>query len=164
MTKNKRHIISLLVENKFGVLAKVAGMFSIRGYNIDSFSVGPTDDPTLSKMTVIVHSDEKTVEQISKQLHKMIDVVTVWALSEQKHIEKELCFIKVHTSSTRRSEIAHLAEIAGARILDVHPSSLLLEVCDAEDKVTQFINLMRPFGIQDIARSGAIAIGLHTEK
>ena len=158
--KTKRHIISLLVENKFGVLAKVAGMFSIRGYNIDSFSVGPTDDPTLSKMTVTVHGDEKTVEQITKQLHKLIDVVTVWALFEQKYIEKELCFIKVHTSHTKRSEVTHLAKIAGAKVLDVHTSSLLLEVLDTEDKVNQVIKLMKPFGIQDVVRSGTIAMSV----
>lgn len=164
MTHKKRHIISLLVENKFGVLAKVAGLFSIRGYNIESFSVGPTEDPTLSKMTVVVFGDEKTVEQITKQLHKLIDVVTVWALSEQKHIEKELCFIRVHTSKTTRHEVTHLAEIAGAKILDVHHLSLLLEVVDTEDRVNRFLELMKPFGIQDVVRSGTIAIGLNQEK
>jgi len=156
--KKKRHIISLLVENKFGVLAKVAGLFSIRGYNIDSFSVGPTDDPTISRMTVVVHGDERTVEQITKQLNKLIDVVTVRVPSEQKHIEKELCLMRVHTSSKRRTEVTHLAEIAGARIIDVRAASLLLEVLDTEDKVTQFIELMKPFGIQEIARSGTVAL------
>ena len=156
----KRHIISLLVENKFGVLAKIAGMFSMRGYNIDGLSVGPTDDPMLSKITVVMRGDERTVEQITKQLHKMIDVVTVWALSEQKHIEKELCFMRVHTSSARRAEVTHLAEIIGAKVVDVQKDSLLLEIVDTEDKVTQCIALMKPFGIQDIARSGTVAAGV----
>lgn len=88
----------------------------------------------------------------------MIDVVTVWARFEQKHVEKELCFIRVHTSSKRRSEVTHLAEIAGADIVDVQPSSLLVQVLDTEDKVTQFIGLMKPYGIQDIARSGTVAV------
>lgn len=153
----KRHIISLLVENKFGVLAKVAGLFSIRGYNIDSFSVGTTDDPSLSKMTVVVRGDEKTVEQITKQLHKLIDVVKVWAVSEQKHIEKELCFIRVHTSKTTREEVTHLATIAGASIIDVQHTSLLLQVTDTEENVDRFLELMKPFGIQDVVRSGVVA-------
>jgi acetolactate synthase-1/3 small subunit len=158
--KNKKHIISLLVENKFGVLAKVAGMFSIRGYNIDSFSVGPTDDRTMSKMTVVVEGDERIVEQITKQLNKLINVFTVRALSEQAHIEKEICLLRVHTAAKRRSEVTHLSEIAGAKIIDVQANSLVLEIVDTEEKVTQFIGLMKPFGIQDIARSGTVAIGV----
>jgi acetolactate synthase-1/3 small subunit len=154
----QRHIISLLVENKFGVLAKVAGLFSIRGYNIDSFAVGPTDDPALSRMTVVVHGDEQTVEQITKQLNKLIDTVTVRHLCKHKHVEVELCLLRVHASRERRSEVTHLAEIAGAKVLDVQAAALLLQLVDTEEKVSQFIELMKPFGIQDIARSGTVAL------
>lgn len=155
-----RHIISLLVENKFGVLVKVAGMFSIRGYNIDSINVGPTDDPTLSKMTVVVHGDARTVEQITKQLHKLIDVVTVWSLKEDECIEKELCLLRVHTSSARRTEVTHLASLAGATVIDVQKNSLLLQIVDTEDKLVRFIGLMKAFGIQDVVRSGTVAVRL----
>lgn len=154
----ERHIISLLVENKFGVLAKVAGLFSIRGYNIDSFSVGPTDDPSLSRMTVVVRGDDRTVEQITKQLHKLIDVVTVLDMPEHERIEKELCFMRVHTPPKRRAEITHLAEISGARIADIAATSLLFEITDTEEKVDAFLELMRPFGIKKVVRGGTVAI------
>lgn len=159
MTMKKEHILSLVAENKFGVLAKVAGLFSIRGYNIDSFSVGPTDDPSLSKMTIVVQGDERTIEQITKQLHKLIDVVKVFDLSAQEHIEKELCFVKIHTARSKREEITHLAKIAGASVVDVEASSIIFEIVNTKKKIDHFLDLMKPFGIQDTVRSGTVAIG-----
>lgn len=155
---NERHIISLIVENKFGVLAKVAGLFSIRGYNIDSFSVGRAEDETLSRMTIAVRGDTRTIEQITKQLHKLIDVVTVFETPERDRIERELCFIRVHTAPSRRAEITHLAELAGARVTDVAASSILFEITDTEEKVNAFLELMRPFGIKKLVRGGIVAI------
>ena len=153
-----QHVISCLVENKAGVLARVAGLFSGRGFNIDSLTVGPTGDKTLSRMTIVATGDDKTIEQINKQLNKLIDVVKVQDLSAERHIERELVLINMSASPAHRSEIVELASIFQARILDVYAKGLIIEVAGDREKIADFIELLRPYGIREIIRTGRIAI------
>ena len=153
-----QHVISVLVENKAGVLARVAGLFSGRGFNIDSLTVGPTADRTLSRMTIVVTGDDATIEQIIKQLNKLIDVVKVMDLSAERHIERELALLNISCTPKTRSEIVELASIFHCRILDVFPKGLIVEVSGERQKVADFIELMQPYGIRNTIRTGAIAI------
>lgn len=153
-----KHTISVLVENKFGVLARVAGLFSGRGYNIDSLNVGETEDPTMSRMTIVARGDDRVLEQITKQLNKLIDVIKVTDLTSEKHVERELVLIKVNASQRDRSEIIQLADIFRANIVDVSHETLIISVTGDEDKITAIINMLRPYGIREIARSGKVAM------
>jgi acetolactate synthase-1/3 small subunit len=153
-----QHVISVLVENKAGVLARIAGLFSGRGFNIDSLTVGPTADKTLSRMTIVATGDDPTIEQINKQLNKLIDVVKVQDLSEERHIERELVLINMSCTPARRSEIIELVDVFRARILDVFAKGMIVEIADDRDKIADFIELLRPYGIRDIVRTGRIAI------
>ncbi len=153
-----RHTISVLVENHPGVLARIAGLFSGRGFNIDSLSVGETADPTVSRMTVVVNGDDFVVEQIGKQLNKLIDVIKVVDLTEEEHVERELILIKVGADVNSRSEIMQIADIFRANVVDVGAKSLVIEATGTEDKVTALIDLLRRFGIREIARTGHVAL------
>jgi len=153
-----RHTISVLVENHPGVLARIAGLFSGRGFNIDSLSVGETADPTVSRMTVVVNGDDFVVEQIGKQLNKVIDVIKVVDLTEEEHVERELILIKVGADANSRSEIMQIADIFRANVVDVGTKSLVVEATGTEDKVTALIDLLRRFGIREIARTGHVAL------
>ena len=152
-----RHIISVLVENKFGVLARVAGLFSGRGYNIDSLCVAPTDDPTISRMTIVTQGDEKIIEQIEKQLNKLVDTIKVSDLTHTTHVERELLLIKVKTKG-KRSEIIEIADIFRARIIDVARDYVTLEMTGDEDKLAGLIDLLKPFEIVELIRTGKVAI------
>ena len=152
-----RHTISVLVENKSGVLARVAGLFSGRGYNIDSLNVAETEDRTVSRMTIVARGDDRILEQITKQLNRLVDVIKVSDLTSEDHVERELVLIKVTAQAKNRSEIIQIADIFRANIVDVNPETLIIAVTGDEDKVSAMINMLRPYGIKEIARSGAVA-------
>ncbi|MEW6482092.1 MAG: acetolactate synthase small subunit [bacterium] len=151
-----RHIISVLVENKFGVLARIAGLFSGRGYNIDSLCVAPTDDPTLSRMTIVTHGEDKIIEQIEKQLNKLINTLKVSDLTHKEHVERELVLIKV--KGEKRTEIMEIIDIFRAKIVDVGTKSLTIETTGDEGKISAFIELLNPYGIIEVVRTGKIAV------
>ena len=153
-----RHTISVLVENKFGVLTRVAGLFSGRGYNIDSLNVAPTHDATASRMTIVTHGDEATVEQIVKQLNKLPDVLKVQDFSEGEYVDRELVLVKVGVDSKSRAEVMQITDIFRAKIVDVQPKSLTVEVTGSEDKVEKLLDLLKSFGIIDVTRTGKIAL------
>lgn len=152
------HIISLVVENKFGVLSRVAGLFSGRGFNIDSLSVGPTVDPSVSMMTIVTHGDDRIIEQITKQLNKVIDVIKVVDLTEHKHVERETALIKIHTRPEDRAEALRISDIFRARVVDSTPTTYTIEITGDMEKVDAIINLLRPLGIKELVRTGRIAI------
>ena len=154
----RKHTISVLVENKFGVLSRVAGLFSARGYNIESLSVGETLDPTVSRMTLVVSGDEFVIEQVMKQLHKLIDVIKVNDLTDESHVERELMLIRVNAEPQHRAEIMRTADIFRARVVDVTPLSFVLEATGDEGKLEALVELLRPMGIQEIVRTGKVAI------
>ena len=152
------HVISILVENRSGVLARVAGLFSGRGYNIDSLSVAPTQDPSLSRMTIVCQGDDRIIEQINKQLNKLIDVVKVQDLTTDEHIERELALIKVASTPQTRSEIVQIVNIFRARIIDVDLKTLTVEVVGDARKTQALIDLLRTFGIRELIRTGRVAV------
>jgi acetolactate synthase-1/3 small subunit len=162
MTQNgsepRKHTIAVLVENKFGVLSRVAGLFSARGYNIESLSVGETLDPTVSRMTLVVRGDEFVIEQVMKQLHKLIDVIKVSDLTDDSHVQRELVLIRVNAEPQHRAEILRTADIFRAKVVDVTPQSFTLEATGIEEKLEALIELLRPMGIQEIVRTGKVAI------
>jgi acetolactate synthase-1/3 small subunit len=152
------HLFSCIVQNKPGVLARVAGLFAGRGFNIDSLTVGRTDDPHTSRMTIATQGDEAILEQIRKQLSKLIDVVRVYDLGGVDCVERDLVLIKVNAQPSRREEILKNVELFRGRAVDVGPRELVLELSGTEDKIEAFIELMRPFGIKEVARTGRIAM------
>ncbi|HTI69778.1 MAG TPA: acetolactate synthase small subunit [Candidatus Limnocylindria bacterium] len=153
-----RHTISVLVENKFGVLTRVTGLFSGRGYNIDSLNVAPTHDPSLSRMTIVTRGDDATVDQICKQLDKLIDVVKVVDYHKGDFIDRELVLVKVKADGQTRSEVAQLAELFRAKIVDVQPDNLVIEITGGESKIEKFLMLVKDFGIIDLTRTGQVAL------
>ena len=153
-----RHTISVLVENKFGVLTRVAGLFSGRGYNIDSLNVGPTHDPATSRMTVVTRGDDATVDQIVKQLNKLPDVIKVQDFREGEYVDRELVLVKVSVDSKARAEVMQITDIFRAKIVDVQPKSLTVEITGNESKVEKFLELMKTFGISDLTRTGKAAM------
>ncbi len=153
-----RHTISVLVENKSGVLARVAGLFSGRGYNIDSLNVAETEDATVSRMTIVARGDDRVLEQITKQLNRLVDVIKVTDLTSEDHVDRELVMIKVSATPGIRSEIIHIADIFRANIVDVSHETLIIRVTGDEDKIEVIINILGFYGIKEIARSGKVAI------
>ncbi len=153
-----RHILSILVENEAGALSRVAGLFSARGYNIETLTVAPTEDSTLSRMTIVTTGSDEIVEQITKQLNKLVDVVKVVDLSEGKHIERELMLVKVRAAGKDREEIKRTADIFRGRIIDVSSRTVTIELTGTADKVEGFEAMVRPFGLVEMVRTGEIAI------
>ena len=153
-----KHIISTLVENRFGVLAHIAGLFTSRGFNIDSLTVGETHDPTISRMTIVVSGDDRIIEQVNKQLNKLIDVIKVQDLTLDERVERELLLIKVNCNPNNRSEIVELVEIFKGKIADFSPRAITMEIVGDEEKIEAFIALMRTYGIKEMARTGRIAL------
>ena len=153
-----RHTISVLVENKFGVLTRVAGLFSGRGYNIDSLNVAPTHDATASRMTIVTHGDEATVEQIVKQLNKLPDVLKVQDFTEGEFVDRELVLVKVAVDSKSRAEVMQITDIFRAKIVDVQPKTLAIEITGSGSKVEKFLDLMTTFGVLDLTRTGQVAM------
>ena len=156
--ENNLHTISVLVENHFGVLKKVSGLFSARGYNIASLSVGMTEDPTISRMTIVVEGDEYILEQVKKQLNKLIDVIKVVDLTQKQTIERELILIKIEAPATKRAEIMEIVDVFRAKIVDISHKDMVIEATGSLAKVTAFINLVQPFGIKELARTGKVAM------
>ena len=154
----QKHIISALVVNKPGVLSHAASLFSARGFNIDSLAVGETEQPEFSRMTIVVAGDESILEQVRKQLAKLIDVVKVQDFSGTSYVERDLALIRVHSPVSRRGEILELAEIFRARVVDVGRSDVMLELSGTEDKIEAMVDLLRPYGIREMVRTGRIAL------
>jgi acetolactate synthase I/III small subunit len=153
-----KHTISILVENHFGVLARVSGLFSTRGYNIDSLSVSETEEPSVSRITMVVRGDDRVLEQIVNQLNKLVDVIEVTDLTRVKHIERELVMVKINVDAKRRSEVVELASIFRAKVVDMGADEMTIETIGSEGKVDAFIDMLYPFGIQELVRTGKIAI------
>jgi len=153
-----RHIISVLVENKFGVLSRVSGLFSGRGYNIESISVGQTLDAKTSQMTIVTTGDDMIIEQITKQLNKLIDVIKVADLTEFDHVEREMALIKVSPKAENRAETLRLVSIFRAVVVDSSPKTYTVQVTGDEKKIEALIELLRPLGIKEIVRTGKVAI------
>jgi acetolactate synthase-1/3 small subunit len=153
-----RHVISVLVENHIGVLARIAGMFSSRGFNIDSLAVGETSDPTISRMTIVSRGDDFVIEQIIKQLRKLIDVIRVQDLSIESHVERELALVKVASTVENRSQIIEISNVFRARIVDVSPESIIIEIVGSQDKTQALLDLVEPFGILEMVRTGSIGL------
>ncbi|MBF6648586.1 MULTISPECIES: acetolactate synthase small subunit [unclassified Methylobacter] len=161
-----RHIISILMENEAGALSRVAGLFSARGYNIESLTVAPTEEPSLSRMTLVTRGSDDIIEQITKQLNKLIDVVKLIDLAESSHIERELMMVKVKTTDQTRGEIINLTDIFRGRIIDVTPTSYVVEMTGTSDKLDAFIAAIDSGNIIEVVRSGPTGIsrgekGLH---
>ncbi|HRK34794.1 MAG TPA: acetolactate synthase small subunit [Candidatus Hydrogenedentes bacterium] len=153
-----KHTISVLVENHFGVLARVSGLFSARGFNIDSLCVGETEDPSVSRMTVVVEGDERVLEQIVKQLEKLVEVIEITDLTKESFVERELVMVKVPVNGDGRTPIIEIANIFRAKVVDISPESMIIEATGSEGKVKAFIDMMRPFGIKELVRTGRIAV------
>jgi len=153
-----KHTLSVLVENKFGVLSRVSGLFSGRGFNIDSLCVAETLDSTKSRMTIVVHGDDTVLEQIKKQLNKLIDIIKVVDFAAGECVERELVLLKVNVTASSRSEIMQMVDIFRARIVSVQPKSVIIELTGSKDKNDAFLELVQPFGIKEIARTGKIAM------
>jgi len=153
-----KHTISILVENRFGALSRISGLFSARGYNIESLSVAPTADPTVSRMTIVTIGDERVVEQIMKQLNKQIDVLKVWNVSEHDAIERELILVRVAATERSQDEIIRMSQAFGAKVVDVASGTMALEMMGDEQEVENFLNLLKPFGVKELIRSGAVAM------
>jgi len=154
-----RHVLSAVVQNVPGVLAHVSGMLASRGYNIDSLAVGETEDPNLSRMTFVVVGDDRVLDQVNKQLEKIVTVVQVDDISSRDHVERDLMLLKVEAPpGSKRSEIRELVEIFRARVVDVGPEELMIEISGRESKIEAFIQRMRPYGILELVRTGRIAM------
>ncbi len=153
-----RHTISVLVENKFGVLTRVAGMFSGRGYNIDSLNVAPTHETEVSRMTLVTRGDDATLEQVVKQLNKLVNVLEVTDFRDYEYVDRELVLVKVKVDGKSRSEVMQITDIFRAKIVDVQPKNMTIEVTGNENKVTKFIELMENFGVLDLTRTGKVAL------
>ena len=153
-----KHIVTLLVENKPGVLARIVGLISGRGYNIDGLTVAPTHDPEVSKMTIEVPGDDRVLEQVTKQLNKLIDVIKVADLTSQRYFGQEMILVKVAAGPDQRRGVLDLAEIFGAVVLGVQSASMTLRLADRQERIAEFLELLKPFRILDVSRSGLIAM------
>ena len=154
----QRHVLSALVTNQPGVLAHVSGMFASRGFNIDSLAVGETETPNLSRITVVAQGDDRHLEQLRKQLEKIVTVVKVLDISREDYVERDLMLIKLDASAPSRAEIQSLVQIFCGRIVDVGPDQIMIEISGQEKKIEAFIELVRPYGIRELARTGRIAL------
>lgn len=156
--EERRHVFTALVENKSGVLAHVSGLFSSRGFNIDSLAVGETENPQFSRMTIVARGDEQILEQIMKQLRKLIYVIKVQDVTPVEHVERDLILVRVNAEPHRRQEICEIAHIFRANIVDVGQQDLILELTGDESKIGALIKLLRPYGIKEVARTGTVAM------
>ncbi len=154
----KKHILSVLVENQSGVLSKISGLFSRRGYNIESLTVGTTEDPKISRMTISLYGDEYIVEQITKQLNKLIDVIKIIKIEDSTSVLRELALIKVHCNHETRSAIIENVNIFRGSVVDINKKTMTVEVTGDCEKITAFIEVMKPFGIREMVRTGVTAL------
>ncbi|UCD10378.1 MAG: acetolactate synthase small subunit [Nitrospinaceae bacterium] len=153
-----QHTISVLVVNRFGVLSRISGLFSGRGFNIESLNVAETNDPNISRMTIVTLGDEKKIEQITKQLNKLVDVIKVVDLTEENFVDRELILIKMNAEARVREEILRIVEIFRAKVVDVGPQTYTIEITGSEGKIKGILDLLRPLGIKELVRSGRIAL------
>ena len=153
-----KHTISVTVENRFGVLSRVAGLFSGRGFNIESLSVGETLDPSVSRMTIVTRGDDRIIEQVIKQLRKLVDVIKVTDLTDLSFVDREMILVKVNATEKTKAEILRINEIFRGKIVDVSPSSYTFEITGDEGKIEAFVKLIKPFGVKEIARTGKVAV------
>src|SRR5437016_3838295 len=153
-----RHTLSVLVENKFGVLTRISGLFSGRGFNIDTLNVAPTQDPTMSRMTIVVKGDDSVLEQVTKQLNKLVEVIKVQDFRDGEYVDRELVLMKVNSDTKTRPEIMQICDIFRAKIVDVAHKTLTIEITGDESKVNAFLELMDSFGVRDITRTGKVAM------
>jgi acetolactate synthase-1/3 small subunit len=154
----KQHVISVKVENRFGVLARVAGLFSARGYNIDSLTVSATEHEDVSVMTIVVKGDDRIIEQVKKQLNKLIDVIKVSEHTDMATVEREIVLIKVNAQPSKRAEIYQLGDIFNADIADISPKAITLGAKGDPEKIDNFIELLRPYGIKELMRTGRVSL------
>jgi acetolactate synthase I/III small subunit len=154
-----QHTISVLVENEFGVLARVSGLFSGRGFNIDSLTVAPTNEEGMSRITIVTRGDDKILEQINKQLNKLIDVIKVIDFTDGSGIEREMALIKVTAEDENRAEVLRIVDIFRAKIIDVTPKSYTIEATGNPVKIDAILDLLRPLGLKELVRTGSVAIG-----
>ncbi|MBI2870398.1 MAG: acetolactate synthase small subunit [Candidatus Omnitrophica bacterium] len=157
------HTISVLVENKAGVLARVAGLFSARAFNIDSLAVGETEDPTVSRMTIVVRGDDRTLEQIIKQLNRLVDVIRVRDISKEPFFDRQLMLIRVGLDGKSREKLLKLAQDLGAQVVDAHQDNAIFELAGDQKKMDGMLEAMKPFGIREVVRTGRIALSQKTE-
>ena len=153
-----KHTISVIVENKPGVLSRVSGLFARRGFNIESLAVGVTEDPAISRITIVAEGDEQDLEQIVKQLYKLIDTLKVFDLPKDKSVERELALIKVSANEKTRTEIIQIVDVFGAKVVDVSEGSLIVEISDESFRVDDIEEMLRKYGIKEMVRTGRIAI------
>ncbi|HEU5055567.1 MAG TPA: acetolactate synthase small subunit [Kofleriaceae bacterium] len=154
----RKHIISLLVENKPGVLARIAGLFSRRGFNLDTLADGPTDDPTMSRITLTLDGALHPIDQVTKQLHKLVNVIKIRDLEPEEAVARELALFKITADGDSRAQIMQFAEIFRGKIVDVHKRSLTVEITGADEKIEAFEEMVRPFGLIEMVRTGEIAV------
>lgn len=154
-----KHTISVLVENEFGVLTRIAGLFSGRGFNIESLSVAPTLDPSVSRMTLVTRGDDRILEQINKQLNKLIDTIKVIDFTETEYVERELALVKVTAEEGTRAEVLRIVDIFRAKVVDVTSRSYSIEITGAPVKIDAVIDLLKPMGIKELVRSGPVVLG-----
>lgn len=153
-----RHTLAVLVENRPGVLTRVAGLFSRRGYNIESLAVGKTENSSISRMTIVVDGDDRIIEQVTKQLHKLIDVIKITDITADEYVDRELILIKVNADTAARAEIMQIVDIFRARIVDIGRKSLIIEATGDEGKINAITNALKPFGIRELVRTGKVAM------
>jgi acetolactate synthase-1/3 small subunit len=153
-----RHTISVTVENRPGVLSRVVGLFSGRGFNIESLSVGETLDPEISRITIVTRGDDRIIEQVTKQLRKLVDVIKVTDLTELNFVDREMIIIKINATEKTKAEVLRINEIFRGKIVDVSPSTYTFEITGDEGKIQAFIKLVKPFGVKEIARTGKVAV------
>ena len=161
--ETQKHTISCLVENHFGVLSRVSGLISARSFNISSLTVGETEDPTASRMTIVVEGDERTLEQVKKQLNRLIDVIKVQELKEGEFIDREMILIKIGVDAKKRGDIIQIADTFQGKIADVHPDSVVVECTGDREKVSSLIEVLKPFKILEVVRTGRIAMARGTK-
>ena len=153
-----KHTISITVENRFGVLSRVVGLFSGRGFNIESLSVGETIDPEISRITIVTKGDDRIIEQVTKQLRKLVDVIKVTDLTDLNFVDREMILIKLKATEKNKAEILRINEIFRGKIVDVSPTSYTFLITGDEDKIEAFIKMLKPFGVKEIARTGKVAV------
>jgi acetolactate synthase-1/3 small subunit len=154
-----RHTLSVLVENKPGVLARIAGLFSRREFNIDSLAVGPTEHPDVSRMTIVVGVEDQPLEQVTKQLNKLVNVIKVVELDSDASVQRELCLVKVAADPAARSQVLEIAQLFRSKVVDVGPDALTIEATGTADKLDALIRVLEPYGIRELVQSGMVAVG-----
>src|SRR5215213_8494136 len=155
----ERHTLSVLVENKPGVLARVSGLFSRRGFNIESLAVGPTEHPDISRMTIVVAVDELPLEQVTKQLNKLVNVIKIVELDPQVSVQRELLLVKVRADATVRTQVLETVQLFRAKVVDVSPEAVTVEATGTEDKLQALLRMLEPYGVRESVQSGMVAIG-----